>query len=213
VTQDSWLAKHPYLRPVADLHTLVATAVNEVVHSRVRIPPWEDYREAFDAGAPLLKSLPAVIDFEPVERAIPLLLKRLVSKPLPGNIPDEIRGLLGELQANMDSPRQAVAWLIGEEPFESHYPGLLQYLGWNALARYIGPVVGAFSTWRNEERWLRSYCPTCGAAPAMAQLVGVDPGRLRLLSCGCCETRWRYRRTGCPFCENEDDHRLAVLSI
>ena len=47
----------------------------------------------------------------------------------------------------------------------------------------------------------------------MAQLVGNDPGRLRVLSCGCCRTRWRYRRTGCPFCENRDDHRLAALDV
>ena len=42
---------------------------------------------------------------------------------------------------------------------------------------------------------------------------GHYPGRLRLLSCGCCRTRWRYRRTGCPFCENRDAHRLAVLDV
>jgi FdhE protein len=47
----------------------------------------------------------------------------------------------------------------------------------------------------------------------MAQLVGVDPGRRRLLSCGCCGTRWRYRRMACPFCESADDHRLSALAI
>jgi FdhE protein len=47
----------------------------------------------------------------------------------------------------------------------------------------------------------------------MAQLVGFDPGRMRLLSCGCCSTRWRYRRIGCPFCEKGNDHRLSALSI
>ena len=47
----------------------------------------------------------------------------------------------------------------------------------------------------------------------MAQLIGTDPGRLRLLACGCCSTRWRYRRTGCPFCEPSDDHRLAVVAV
>ena len=26
-------------------------------------------------------------------------------------------------------------------------------------------------------------------------------------------SRWRYPRTRCPFCEPQDDHRLAVLSI
>jgi len=73
--------------------------------------------------------------------------------------------------------------------------------------------VNSFNSWRDEEQWLRNYCPTCGAGPAMGQLAGTDPGRLRMLSCGRCETRWRYRRTACPFCENVDDHRLAVLAV
>ena len=47
----------------------------------------------------------------------------------------------------------------------------------------------------------------------MAQLVGIDLGSLRLLSCGCCSTRWRYRRIECPFCETPDDHRLSALAI
>ena len=46
----------------------------------------------------------------------------------------------------------------------------------------------------------------------MAQLVGADPGRLRLLACGCCGTRWQYRRTACPFCE-ADSQRLASLAV
>ena len=47
----------------------------------------------------------------------------------------------------------------------------------------------------------------------MAQLIGNDPGRQRFLACGCCKTRWQYRRTQCPFCENPDDQRLSVLAI
>jgi FdhE protein len=81
------------------------------------------------------------------------------------------------------------------------------------MARRLQPVVARFAEWRNEERWLRNYCPTCGERPAMGQLIGRDPGRLRLLSCGCCRTRWRFRRTGCPFCEAPDDHRLAVIAV
>jgi FdhE protein len=43
-------------------------------------------------------------------------------------------------------------------------------------------------------------------------LVGADPGRMRLLSCGCCGTRWQFKRTGCPFCET-DTQRLASVTI
>jgi FdhE protein len=46
----------------------------------------------------------------------------------------------------------------------------------------------------------------------MAQLVGVDPGRMRYLSCGCCGTRWRFRRTACPFCES-NSQRLGVVAV
>jgi FdhE protein len=34
-----------------------------------------------------------------------------------------------------------------------------------------------------------------------------------MLFCGCCHSRWRYRRTGCPFCEKQDDHRLAAVAV
>jgi FdhE protein len=46
----------------------------------------------------------------------------------------------------------------------------------------------------------------------MAQLVGEDPGRRRLLVCGGCRTRWRYGRTGCPFCQT-DTNRIAVVAV
>lgn len=92
-------------------------------------------------------------------------------------------------------------------------PGWQRFLRATILARYLSPVVRAFAEWRNEDRWLRNDCPTCGAPPAMAQLVGNDPGRLRLLCCGSCRTRWRYRRTGCPFCDNRDDRPLAALEV
>ena len=38
------------------------------------------------------------------------------------------------------------------------------------------------------------------------------PGRKRLLSCGCCGTRWQFKRTGCPFCET-DSQRLASVTV
>jgi FdhE protein len=121
--------------------------------------------------------------------------------------------LAAELHRDAHAPQRAVAWLLKNQSFTPEHPGLLRYLGWTALAQYLYPVVVAFGNWRDEERWLLRYCPTCGSLPAMAQLVGNDPGRPRFLSCGCCGTQWRFQRTGCLFCENKDDHRLAILSI
>jgi len=213
MTQDAWLARHPYLQPVADLHALIHAAAREISTPSALIPRWDDYIDDFHAGVPLLHSARVAIDLGQAERMVSSVVERLASRRLPGKLADECEAVAAQLQCDPGSPRRAVAWLLGEDLFSPTHPGLLYYLGWTALARYLSPVVGAFSHWRDEERWLRSYCPTCGGTPAMAQLVGVDPGRLRLLSCGRCTTRWRYRRTGCPFCQSAEDHRLAVLAI
>jgi FdhE protein len=198
---------------VSDLHTSVDTAVAELFIPSVAIPAWDDYIGDFHAGVPLLRSSSIAINLAPAERAVDSLVARLTSMPLPGKLGGEILALDSELHRDPDTPRRAVAWLLGSDSFVPTFPGLLQYLGWTVLARYLGPVVSAFKSWRDEERWLRNYCPTCGAPPAMARLVGTDSARLRFLSCGRCGTRWRYRRAVYPFCENEDDHRFAVVAV
>jgi FdhE protein len=213
MTQDVWLIKHPYLQRVADLQALIDAALAEVPIPGACVPSWDDYISDFHAGIPLLLSPTVTIDGRDVERCLTSLVEALASKPLPGNLSQDNRALEAQLHADQDSPRRALAWLLDSDSFTPTNPGLLRYLGWAVLAGYLRPVVDAFSGWRDEERWLRPYCPTCGALAAMAQLVGTDPGRLRFLSCGCCRSRWRYRRTGCPFCQSEDDHRLAVVAV
>jgi FdhE protein len=213
MTRDAWLVKHPYLQRVADLQALVDAAVPEVPIPGACVPSWDDYVSDFHAGIPLLRSPTVTIDFRDVEGVLTSLVKALALKPLPGELAQDRRTLEAQLNGDRESPRRALAWLLDNDSFTPTNPGLLRYLGWSVLARYLSPVVEAFSGWRDEERWLRSYCPTCGAFAAMAQLVGTDPGRLRFFSCGCCRSRWRYRRTGCPFCQSEDDHRLAVVAV
>ena len=45
----------------------------------------------------------------------------------------------------------------------------------------------------------------------MAQLAAEEPARRRLLSCGCCGTRWHFKRTCCPFCESDSQRLESVL--
>ena len=213
MTQDVWLIKHPYLGPLAGFQAQVEKAAAESPIPTSPVPDFDDYRTDFHKGVPLLLSSSAAIILKSAEPAVVSLVDSLLTKSLPDKTMGECRALAAELHQNAHAPQRAIAWLLGNEVFTPEYPGLLRYLGWTALARHLFPVVVAFGNWRDEERWLRSYCPACGSPPAMAQLVGNDPGRLRFLSCGCCGTQWRFQRTGCPFCENKDDHRLAILSI
>jgi FdhE protein len=213
MTPDPWFEVHSYLRPLANLSAQVDRAAAGIEIFDARIPDWEDYRADFLAGVPLLPSTAAAVDLEPAGQMAGALLERLASETSSGRLAAETRVLDTELRRETWSSRRIADFLLGDETLRPPFPGLLRYLAWTATARFLRPVVNAFDAWRDEERWLRRYCPTCGSLPAMAQLVGVDPGRRRLLSCGCCGTRWRYRRMACPFCESADDHRLSALAI
>jgi FdhE protein len=213
MTQGVLLSGHPYLQGLADFHAKVATAAASASVACADMPNWKDYIEDFRAGTPLLHSAAAAIDLRPAETILVSLVETLASQPLPRRTAGEILALGTELRGCQDAPGRLVAWLIGEGEFTSSYRGLLRYLGWTALGQFLSPVVDAFTQWRDEEQWLRGYCPTCASLPAMAQLVGIDLGRMRLLSCGCCHTRWSFGRTGCPFCKNKDDRQIVVVTI
>jgi FdhE protein len=183
VTLERWLAQHPYLEPIARLDAEVDREIHEMPLDTACIPNWDLYFADYVAGLPLLESQAAAIDLAPVEQALPRVVEKFET----------------EIRSTPDNSPES--------------PGLRRYLSSRLLSRYLFPVVDAFAAWRQEERWLRHYCSVCGSPPAMAQLIGTDPGSLRMLACGCCGNRWRYRRTGCPFCRDEDDHRLAVIAV
>jgi len=212
MTAELWLDAHAYLRPLADLAAQVDRAAARIDVLDARIPDWEDYRTDFGAGVPLLASVDAGVDLESGGRMAAALLERLACETSPEWLVSETRALDTELRLEPQVSRRIADFLLGDATLTPRFPGLLRYLAWTAMARFLRPVVNAFDGWRDEERWLRRYCPTCGSLPAMAQLVGVDPGRMRLLSCGCCGTRWQFKRTGCPFCET-DSQRLASVAI
>ena len=91
--------------------------------------------------------------------------------------------------------------------------GLLQYVTWTALRRHLAPVLDAFARWRDEDSWMHAWCPACGSAPAMAQLLALDAARVRHLCCGSCGTRWRFGRTRCPFCDDDGEPTLRSIAI
>jgi FdhE protein len=211
MTREGWLEAHAYLRPVGQFCAQVDRAAAGTDTGSPPLPDWDDYAAEFLEGRPLLQSAQAAPDLEPAGRGIVALVETLAPQ-LEGKLAADARALAAAWRPEDDVARRVVAWLLGDESFAPASPGLLRHLGWTVLARYLSPVVDAFGRWRDDERWLRHYCPTCGSAPAMAQLVGADPGRKRFLCCGRCVTRWQYGRTACPFCE-VDSQRLAAVAV
>jgi len=213
MTKDVWLTRHPYLQPMADLQGRVESALRETLTVTAAIPPWDSYIVDFQNGVPLLHSSSVEIDLIPAESTLRVLLEKMVSR-LPGKLAHEATVLSTELIGEFATPGRIADWLLDKDVYITvQNQGLLRYLGWTVLARYLRPVVDNFATWRNEERWFRNYCPTCGSPPTMGQLVGIDPGRRRFLACGRCKSRWWFQRIGCPFCDVENGHRLRVLTL
>lgn len=211
--RETWLETHAYLQPLADLQaSLDATAAAVEIPASAE-PRWDDYRHDFLDGVPILASQAIAIDWRPAGDALRDMIRQLPAHSLPAALAQRLDVVGRELDANAEASHHAIAALLEPATFDSREPGLWQLLGWDVVSRMFRELVPAFERWRDEERWMRPYCPTCGAAPAMAQLVGSDPGRMRMLACGCCRSRWRYRRTGCPFCRTADDHRLAAFAV
>jgi FdhE protein len=59
--------------------------------------------------------------------------------------------------------------------------------------------------------WRKGYCPVCGSFPVLSYLKGTEGQRW--LVCGCCSHEWRFARTQCPFCENEDSKESELCFV
>ncbi len=176
MTRELWLEAHSYLRPLGDLSAQVDRAADGIAVLDARIPDWDDYRRDFLAGVPLLSSADAAVDLEPGGRMAAALLERLASETSPDWLAAETRALDTELRRDANVSGRLADFLLGDETLTPPFAGLLRYLAWTAMARFLRPVVNAFEGWRDEDRWLRRYCPTCGSLPAMAQLAAPIPG-------------------------------------
>lgn len=212
---DTWLAKHAYLERLATFHSLVEAVASEIpaLDTSATLPDWSRYLEEFRASVPLFHSPCFQLDLEAATTSLAKFVAQLAQRPLPEGLLPEVRALSYEINATPSASSHALSALLAQGPIDSAHAGLLRFFGWKVLSHALAPLIDVFAKWREEEGWLRSYCPACSALPSMGQLIGADPGQLRYLVCGCCASRWRFRRTGCPFCETVDDHRLSVLAV
>jgi len=59
--------------------------------------------------------------------------------------------------------------------------------------------------------WTYGHCPVCGDQPILAKLTGKEG--YRKLFCGRCETEWRYKRIGCPYCQEENASHTSFITL
>ncbi len=76
-----------------------------------------------------------------------------------------------------------------------------------ALRPYLAWAAEQIMPHLDQEAWKREYCPVCGGAPDFA-LLEEESGARRLV-CSRCNSQWRYRRIGCPFCDTQDFSQIV----
>jgi FdhE protein len=57
--------------------------------------------------------------------------------------------------------------------------------------------------------WRYTYCPICGALPAMTALAGEEGSHQAV--CSFCGHFWRLPRVACPFCNNVEQEKLKYF--
>jgi len=127
ISQEAWLERRPYLRPVADFHAQVALAAASIPFTGVHFPSWDNYSSDYGAGVPQLRSSRVSIDFETAAAIVASLVESLTSKPLAEKLAEEARVLDAQLRSDLDAPRRVIAWLLGNDAFATAHPGLLRF--------------------------------------------------------------------------------------
>jgi FdhE protein len=213
-----WLVTHPFLLPVARFDEAVSRALDAPAPAQlVAQPDWDAYLADFHVGVPLLRSAAAGVRAAPAvaELLSDLVARLAVDEELLEPVRTGCRNLAESFRSQRSQALAAAGWILvgGADRPPPSDAGLVQALGWSAAVRVLAPIVATFAERREESRWGRGLCPTCGALPVMGLLVPGEGVRERQLSCGLCSTRWTFRRIGCPYCGNEDSGRLSILEV
>lgn len=220
-----WLKKRPYLEEIAGLHQIVsATVEKSAVPGAGDVETGEERTvKELEKGVPLLRA--GEINGGMVEFAASLLVEiidSLAAAPLTDKIDEYTRIAQKVFQKQPDLPAEIVREVLesnsidkSKAALEGVDGGFIVFTAWSALSRALQPLKQQAAALLEKHPWRRGYCPVCGHLPAMGQLfrTAEGKGRERELICGCCQMNWRYKRIGCPYCDNTNQKQLKIIGL
>lgn len=183
--------EHPDLSPLLDFRRELLVAQRTVAAPPLSLDA-ATVRARLQAGQPAL-----VLDDLSLDQATFTALLRRVEQVVQQHWPD--RPMIGT-DLSLNAVR---AWYAGEGGLDQRAASLIA----EALHPFLTQVAKAVRPDLDGVEWYREYCPACGGGPDFAVLERESGARYLL--CSRCDTRWRYKRLGCPFCGNEDQCKLA----
>lgn len=130
-----------------------------------------------------------------IAQALTNYYPELAGRPLPSDVAEWVA--LAERQfAKQAEPSDKVPSVTLAEM--SADQALKPYLAW--AAEQILPHL-------DQGLWKQGNCPVCGGTPDLAFLE--EETGARHLVCSRCNSQWRYRRVGCPFCDTSDHSQVV----
>jgi FdhE protein len=200
--------REPDLAPYYEFHRtlleLQEKAKGEIA-AMLEMADEEALRARVLQGLPLISFAQLPIEAERFAKLISTVAQLLVeydSELAEQAVPDSPAEWLALAQQRFEGKQGAGE--RGEKPEEVSLAQMAVDL---ALKPYLEWAAGQVLPYVDLARWRRSYCPVCGSAPDFATL-DAEVGA-RYLVCSRCNSRWPYRRLGCPFCETTDHAKIV----
>jgi FdhE protein len=210
----------PYLKSVLDAFKEIFIGrtlfkANLSGPSNIQISPPDSFQ--FSQGVPLLsremlsrfidsceKSVDFMIPY--IEKGFPKIkpeLTRLKAAVEKGhlNIKDCMKALLEGQEKKIDE----VALNLETQPL------ILKFILDQLVKPFLEKRIEGTQSLIQNLTWLKGYCPLCGSFPELSFLRG-DEGQ-RWLRCSLCGHEWRFMRTKCPFCENDDHEKMELYFV
>lgn len=222
---EEWIEEHPYLDEIAKLQRLLLTVLEE--HFSEKLPLAGMLKSPEEIKKKYLEKLPVLevsLLTDKFYQRNADVLKDLVAAfsraDLPEIFKEQSKALNEFLETKSDTAIGLIKGILGEqndtmkELAEKEIDlGIANYFCWNLLVETLEPLRLQLEALQAENDWKQPHCPLCGQLPGIAQLIRTEKGRERELSCALCQTKWRYKRIGCPHCGNEEQESLHLIEL
>jgi FdhE protein len=210
----------PYLKPVLDAfkEIFIGRALFKANISdlpKIHISPPDPFQ--FSQGVPLLseKVLENIID--PWKRSVDFMIP-YIEKGFPKIKPELKRLKLALEQGHLNLKDCMRALLEGQEKkidkialtLETQ-PLIFKFILDQLMKPFLEKRIEGIQSLTQNLSWHKGYCPICGSFPELSFIKG-DEGQ-RWLRCSLCGYEWRFMRTVCPFCENDDYEKMELYFI
>ena len=124
----------------------------------------------------------------------------------------EARALDAELKRDPEVSRRVVDFMLGDDTLTPPVPGLLRYVAWTAMARFLRPVVTAFDGWRDDEWGFAGIARRADPCPRWPNWSASTPAASVSSRAAAAARGGSSRGPAARFCET-DSQRLASVTI